>query len=82
MKSLRFLALSLSLLAAIAAAPAASIRVPQAQIDTENARWSALGVKLPPGGIVLEHPYASPYSNRSFVVPFSWYSDFAAILRE
>lgn len=82
MKSLRFLALSLSLLVAIAAAPAASVRVPQAQIDAENARWSSLGVKLPPGGIVLEHPYAPPYSNRSFVVPFSWYSDFAATLRE
>ena len=33
-------------------------------------------MKLPPGGIVLGHPYAAPYSNRSFVVPTSWYRDF------
>lgn len=39
-------------------------------------RWSDLGVKLPPGGVVLAQPYAAPYSNRSFVVPVTWYRDF------
>ncbi|HKU67541.1 MAG TPA: S41 family peptidase [Candidatus Baltobacteraceae bacterium] len=82
MKSLRFIILALGLLAVLAAAPSASVRVPQAQIDAENARWRSLGVKLPPGGIVLEHPYAAPYSNRSFVVPFAWYSTFFNALRE
>src|SRR5579884_3366547 len=82
MKSLRFIAPAFILLALLAAAPAASVRVPQAQIDAENARWSALGVKLPPGGIVLEHPYAAPYSNRSFVVPTSWYTDFGSRMRK
>lgn len=82
MSNLRFAVLALTLLAALAASPAAAVRVPQAQIDAENAHWSALGVKLPPGGVVLQHPYATPYSNRSFVVPSSWYSDFAKTLRE
>ncbi len=66
----------LTFIVLLAVAPAASVRVPQTQIDAENARWSALGVKLPPGGIVLPHPYAPPYSARSFVVPYSWYRDF------
>lgn len=75
MKVMRFIALGLAVLA-LAAAPAAGVRVPHSEIDAENARWSDLGVKLPPGGIVLADPYAAPYSNRSFVVPYSWYRDF------
>lgn len=81
MKILRTAALGLTLLAALAAAPASSVRVPQAQIDAENARWRDLGVKLPPGGIVLAQPYAAPYSNRSFVVPYAWYQEFYKKLR-
>ncbi len=30
---------------------------------------------------MLAHPYAAPYSNRSFVVPYSWYRDFYTKLR-
>lgn len=82
MKSLRFIATACTLLALLGAAPAAGVRVPQAQIDAENARWSALGVKLPPGGIVLQHPYAPPYSNRSFIVPASWYTEFSTRMRK
>lgn len=82
MKMPRVLAAGLAVLTLLAAAPAASVRVPQAQIDEENAHWSALGIKLPPGGIVLVHPYAEPYSNRSFIVPSSWYRDFYRVLRE
>lgn len=81
MKMPRYIVPGLALLALLAAAPAASVSVPKAQIGAENARWSALGVKLPPGGIVLQHPYAAPYSNRSFVVPYAWYRDFSAKLR-
>jgi hypothetical protein len=81
MKLLRSIALGLAMLGILGAAPAASVRVPQSQIDAENARWSSLGIKLPPGGIVLEHPYATPYSNRSFVVPYAWYKSFNDQLR-
>ena len=81
MKILRRLGIAASLIALLGAAPAASFRVPQSQIDAENAHWTSLGVKLPPGGIVTAHPYAAPYSNRSFVVPVAWYRDFAKELR-
>ncbi len=71
---------ALSLLGLVAVLGAASVaravQVPQAQIDAENARWASLGVRLPPGGIVLREPYKAPYSNRSFVVPFGWYRQF------
>lgn len=79
---MRSILIALALLALLAAAPASSVRVPQAQIDAENARWTALGIKLPPGGIVLPEPYAQPYSNRSFVVPYSWYERFSVALRQ
>lgn len=82
MKMLRSIALGFALLATLAAAPAASVSVPQNQIDAENAHWRAFGVHLPPGGIVLTHPYAAPYSNRSFVVPSQWYRDFYSALRK
>lgn len=71
--------LALAAVGAFAApiAPSA-IRVPQTQIDAVNARWKSFGVTLPPGGIILAHPYAPPYSNRSFVVPFAWYAPYYA----
>jgi hypothetical protein len=61
-----------------AAAPA---QVPRAQIDAENARWSSMGVHLPPGGIVQPQPYRSPYSSRSFIVPLEWYRQFYTAMR-
>lgn len=82
MKMLRSVVLGVALVATLAAVPAASVTVPQAQREAENARWSSLGVHLPPGGIVLAHPYAAPYENRSFVVPFAWYQDFSSALRK
>src|SRR5579884_381013 len=63
----------------LAASSAARITVPQSEIDAETARWTALGVKLPPGGIVIAHPYDPPYSNRSFVVPWSWFQRFYSV---
>lgn len=73
------LACCLALIVLGIAAPA-DVRVPQAQINAENAHWKALGVHLPPGGIVLAHPYAPPFSNRSFIVPWSWYAPYYAAL--
>lgn len=72
------LALLASLLL-LAAAPA--LTVPQSEIAAENARWTALGVKLPPGGIVVAHPYSPPYSVHSFVVPTQWYVAFNDTLK-
>ena len=65
-------------LAVIGATP---VRVPQSEIDAENARWTSLGVKLPPGGIVVPQPYSPPYSVHSFVVPTEWYRTFGAALK-
>ncbi|HEY5257333.1 MAG TPA: S41 family peptidase [Candidatus Baltobacteraceae bacterium] len=63
------------------AGAAAPPTVSPAEIQAENLRWTSEGVKLPSGGIVLAHPYASPYSNRSFVVPYAWYDRFSKVLR-
>ncbi|HET7812951.1 MAG TPA: S41 family peptidase [Candidatus Baltobacteraceae bacterium] len=63
----------------IAAAPMPG--VPPSEIAAENARWTSLGVKLPPGGIVSTHPYSAPYSVHSFVVPTAWYRQFDETLK-
>lgn len=60
---------------------AAPVNVPQAQIAAENARWTALGVHLPSGGIVRKDPYAPPYDSRSFIVPLAWYEQFYRVMR-
>lgn len=62
-----------------AAAPA---RVPKAQIDAENARWTSLGMHLPAQGIVLPEPYRAPYSTHSFIVPLAWYEQFYAAMKK
>jgi hypothetical protein len=64
----------LALIGAIA--PAALPTVASGEIVAENARWTALGVTVPSDGIVLSNPYAAPYTNHSFVVPFAWYQKF------
>jgi hypothetical protein len=46
--------------------------VSAAEIQTELHRIEALGLALPDGGVVLEHPFAQPFSGRSFNVPQSW----------
>jgi Peptidase family S41 len=76
MKMLRSGLYCCAVLALLGAAVAAPVRVPPAEIDAENARWKAYGVTLPKGGVVLPEPYQPPYSNRSFIVPISWYQDF------
>ncbi len=52
--------------------PVAEVRVSPAERDAEMARLVALGLSLPSGGLVLEKPFAAPYSRRSFVVPHAW----------
>jgi hypothetical protein len=81
MRSLMLRALALAAVLAMLAVAPAAVTVPQSQIAAENARWKSFGVQLPPGGIVLAHPYASPYSNRSFVVPWSWYERYYTYFR-
>lgn len=76
MKVPRFALYCCAIFALLAAVNPSPVRVPAAQIDAENARWKAYGVTLPSGGIVLPQPYSPPYSNRSFIVPVSWYEDF------
>jgi hypothetical protein len=71
--------LALVLIGAAGAAPPPTVS--QSEIRAENATWTSLGVTLPPGGIVLAHPYDAPYSNRSFVVPFAWYRRFYDAMR-
>lgn len=34
---------------------------------------TSLGLKLPAGGILLDQPFATPLTNRSFLVPTSWW---------
>ena len=60
----------------LGATSASLVTVPRSQIDETNAHWTSLGVRLPPGGIVLANPYTPPYSNHSFVVPWSWYEPY------
>jgi hypothetical protein len=50
--------------------------VPPAQRAAIDTRYRSFGIAIPPGGIVLPDPYATPYSGRSFVVPASWFADF------
>lgn len=74
----RALMLALAAMLLLAATP---VRVPQAEIDAENARWTALGVKLPASGIVKPEPYAAPYDVHSFIVPSSWYDRYYTELK-
>ncbi len=38
----------------------------------EEERLAGLGLKVPSGGPILEHPFAAPFTRRSFVVPPRW----------
>jgi len=42
------------------------------QRDAEVARLTALGLKVPDGGPVLERPFDPPWTSRSLVVPGNW----------
>lgn len=73
---------AVALIACIGVASAAPPpTVAPAAIAAENALWTSLGATLPRGGVVLAQPYAAPYSNRSFVVPYAWYRAFYDTLK-
>lgn len=76
MKVLRFASTCCAVVALLGAIPAPPVRVPESEIAAENARWEAYGVTIPKGGLVLTAPYDPPYSNRSFIVPYSWFDRF------
>lgn len=66
----------LTCLLLLAAFNPSQVTVIDADIHATNQRYESLGVTLPPGGIVLPHPYAQPFSSRSLVVPASWFTDY------
>jgi hypothetical protein len=69
------------LLAATPLMLAPGVTVSDGEISTENARFAAFGLVLPPGGIVKQHPYARPVDAHSFVVPLAWYRAYSAQMR-
>jgi hypothetical protein len=81
MKMRRFLLLCCAMPALLGATSVSVVRIPQIEIQAENARWQAYGVTLPKGGIVLPQPYSAPYSNRSFIVPYSWFERYQKTVR-
>ncbi len=78
----RVAAIAVAAFLATGVAGSATVRVPQSQIDAVNARWRSLGITLPQGGLILTKPFDPPYSNKSFVVPPSWFWDVAYDLRD
>ncbi|KFE69651.1 S41 family peptidase [Hyalangium minutum] len=48
------------------------LTVPQDQREKETARLQKLGLRVPPEGVVLEHPFDPPWTSRSMVVPSRW----------
>lgn len=81
MKMLRSVLICCATAALLGAITPARVRVPEGEIAAENARWEAFGVTIPKGGIVLPAPYDPPYSNRSFIVPYSWFDRFRKSVR-
>ncbi len=55
-------------------APDPALVVPAAERQAESARLRALGLTVPPEGVVLERPFTPPYSQRSFIVPKAWFA--------
>jgi hypothetical protein len=41
--------------------------------QAENEWLASLGLKVPPGGPLLEQPFAGPLTRRSFLVPTAWW---------
>jgi C-terminal processing protease CtpA/Prc len=52
--------------------PVSTFEVPEATRTEEAKRLADLGLKVPEGGPILAHPYATPLTRRSFVVPQGW----------
>lgn len=64
---------ALTVIPLFAGAAQTVVRVPQLEIDAVTARYQAFGVTVPKDGLVLPEPFQPPYSNRSFIVPSSWF---------
>lgn len=50
-----------------------ALTVPPAAIAAGNDYWARLGVPPPQGGFILSHPWSSPWSGRSLIVPAPWF---------
>ncbi|HEX7324986.1 MAG TPA: S41 family peptidase [Rhodanobacteraceae bacterium] len=56
-----------------ASADDTGLTVSPASITSGNDYWKKLGVTLPNGGFILAHPWSSPWSGRSLIVPAAWF---------
>jgi hypothetical protein len=64
----------LSLLAlSLLAAPPDRVTLSADERSAEDERLRALGLTVPERGVLLERPFAPPFSNRSYVVPAKWF---------
>jgi hypothetical protein len=54
-------------------APPDLATIPAAERAAEDERLRALGLTVPEGGVILEHPFAQPFTNRSYLVPAKWF---------
>src|SRR5262245_35186686 len=48
--------------------------VPVRDRAAETERLRSLGLSVPDGGVVLEHPWDPPFTRRSYVVPQPWFA--------
>jgi hypothetical protein len=63
---------SLLALTLLSAAPEAFV-LPAAERSAEDERLRSLGLSVPEGGVLLERPFAPPFTNRSYVIPAKWF---------
>ena len=61
------------LVLSVCASAADEVSLSPAERQAETVWLSSLGLTLPEGGLLLENPFAQPFSNRSLLVPTSWW---------
>jgi hypothetical protein len=54
---------------------AEEVRLSAEQRESEAAWLASLGLKVPPGGPLLERPFDPPYTFRSFLAPTAWWRE-------
>jgi len=81
MRVLNVVSAALIIAFCIGASAPTPVRVSNAEITAENGRFTALGVTLPNGGIILQTPYEPPYNSRSFIVPLNWLDNDPRVIR-
>jgi hypothetical protein len=64
---------SLILLISVCAGAADDVHLTPDERQSETAWLTSLGLKLPDGGLLLDTPFAQPFSNRSLLVPTAWW---------